>query len=216
MIWSGDQNSWSRLTESLELDCLHVLRGHLENCIVLVLTGRHEVTVDPSSHWYVNVFSKPHTNLSCDHSQPSIEEESKKDICKLATVTHDHCCSCKFRSPLSYGYDLKYVSYIGRYQNVFASSLPLMKSEISSFSSDSQLPVLPQGQASVVIVVFLVSHLWSQTPAVLRNILVLFFLSSSHQLTQAMLSLPSLPWAFRSLRLSLLPLVCHCDPNDGQ
>ena len=51
------------------------------------------------------------------------------------------------------------VSYIGQHQYVFAPSLPLMKSEMSSFSSDSQLPVLPQGQASIVIVVFLVSHL---------------------------------------------------------
>ena len=51
------------------------------------------------------------------------------------------------------------VSYIGRHQNVLAPSLPLMKSEMSSFSSDGQLPVLPQGQASVAIVVFLVSHL---------------------------------------------------------
>lgn len=70
----------------------------------MALTGRPEVTVDPSSNWYVNVFAKPHTNLSCDHSQPSIEEQSKKDICKLATVTRGHCCSCEFRSPLSYGH----------------------------------------------------------------------------------------------------------------
>lgn len=126
---------------------------------MLVSTGRPKVVVDPFSHWYVNAFSKPHINLSCDHSQTSIEEESKKDIRKLATVTLDHCCSCEFRSPLSYGYDLKYVSYIGRHQNVFAPSLPLMKSEMFSFSSDSQLLVLPQGQASVAIMVFLVSHL---------------------------------------------------------
>lgn len=126
---------------------------------MLVLTGRPEVIVNLSSNCYVNVFFKPHINLSCGHSQTSIEEESKKDIRKLATVTRDHCCSCEFRSPLSYGYDLKYVSYIGRHQNVSAPSLPLMKSEMSSFSSDSQLLVLPQGQASVVIMVFLVSHL---------------------------------------------------------